>query len=78
MLAISFPKALALGFSVFWFLGSRVKRVQGVKVSGSRDEDAWKWHTRIPSNPKPYMSYSLNSLKGGYRGDSIRDYYGII
>ena len=23
-----------------------------------------------------YMSYSLNSLKGGYIGDYIRDYYG--
>ena len=26
-------------------------------------------------NPKKYMSYSLNSLKGDYIGDYIGDYY---
>ena len=29
----------------------------------------------LKSLDDPYMSYSLNSLKGGYIGDYIGDYY---
>ena len=39
------------------------------------------WRKRLgssvmsPKGPCSYMSYSLNSLKGGYIGDYIGDYY---
>ena len=31
--------------------------------------------SKSSANPKPHMSHSLNSLKGGYIGDYIGDYY---
>ena len=31
--------------------------------------------SKSSANPKPYMSHRLNSLKEGYIGDYIGDYY---
>ena len=47
---------------------------RGDKVAGNRKDRA-VLASCIPGRPGTHMSYSLNSLKGGYIRDYIGDYY---
>ena len=52
---------------------------QGLKdFANAREDFAGPDFLKDPKNGPPPMSYSLNSLKGGYIGDYTWDYYKVI